>query len=171
MRQLVPLFALLALTACGKEKDTTTITTADGNEVKITSESESNGESGTITFEGKDGEGKITFGDAAAKQGLPLGLPVYPGGEVNGAFMGGNSGDGSAGGMATVVTSDAPAKVVAFYKAEAEKRGLKIETQASSSANMASFTAKGDGNASLVVTATPADNGGTAATIIGGSKN
>ena len=170
MRHLIPLVALLALAACGKEKDTTTITTADGNEVKITSESD-NSESGTITFEGKDGEGKITFGDAAAKQGLPLGLPVYPGGEVKGAFMGGNSGDGSAGGMATVVTSDAPAKVVAFYKAEAEKRGLKIDTQASSSANMASFTAKGDGNASLVVTATPADNGGTAATIIGGSKN
>lgn len=171
MRYLVPFAMVLALAACGKEEDTTTITTADGNEVKVTSQSGDDGESGTITFEGKDGEGKISFGDAAAKQGLPLGMPVYPGGEVRGAFMGGNSGDGSAGGMATVTTGDAPAKVIAFYKAEAEKRGLKIETQASSSSDMASFTAKGDGNASLVVTATPADNGGTAATIVGGSKN
>ncbi|TSB04330.1 hypothetical protein [Sphingorhabdus contaminans] len=170
MRHFIPFAALLALTACGSKEETTTVTTADGQEIKITSDADNNSESGTITFEGKDGEGKITFGDAAAKEGLPLGMPVYPGGEVKGAFMGGSEKEGSAGGMATVMTKDAPAKVVDFYKKEAEKRGLKIESQATSSANMASFTAKGANDSSLVVTATPSDEGGTAVVLIGGAK-
>jgi hypothetical protein len=173
MRHFIPFAALLALTACGSSDETTNVTTADGDEIKIKSDTDSNSDSGTITFEGKDGEGKITFGDAAAKEGLPLGLPVYPGGEVKGAFMGGSDKDGSAGGMATVITKDSPAKIVAFYKDEAEKRGLKIESQAtstSSTSNMTSFTAKGANESSLIVTATPSDDGGTAAVIIGGEK-
>ncbi len=174
MRHLIPLAAILALTACGSNEDTTTVTTADGEEIKITSDTDKNNESGTITFEGKDGEGKITFGDAAAKEGLPLGLPVYPGGEVKGAFMGGSDKDGTGGGMATVLTKDAPAKVTAFYKAEAEKRGFKINTQSTATSDKgetASFSAKGDNDSTLVVTATPNESGGTAAVIIGGGKN
>ena len=62
MRHLIPLAAIMALTACGSNEDTTTVTTADGEEIKITSDTDKNNESGTITFEGKDGEGKITFG-------------------------------------------------------------------------------------------------------------
>lgn len=173
MRHLIPLTIALALAACGKEKDTTTITTADGDEVKITSESGNSGESGTITFEGKDGEGKITFGNAAAKQGLPLGLPVYPGGEVKGAFMGGG-GKGETGGMATVTTKAAPAKVIDFYKTEAESRGFKINTRSTSTTEkgeMASFSAEGSDGSTIVVTATPSEDGGTAAVIIGGGKN
>ena len=92
MRHLIPFAALLALTACGSKEDTTTVTTADGEEIKITSDADNNSESGTITFEGKDGEaGKITFGEDAAKQGLPMGMPVYPGAEVKGAFSGGDA--------------------------------------------------------------------------------
>jgi hypothetical protein len=172
MKHLLTLTALLALSACGSNDETTTVTTADGEEIKITSDTDKDNESGTITFEGKDGEGKITFGDAAAKQGLPLGLPVYPGGEVKGAFMGG--GTGESGGMATVMTKAAPATVVDFYKAEAERRGFKINTRSTSTTEkgeMASFSAKGADGGTLVVTATPAEDGGTAAVIIGGGKN
>jgi hypothetical protein len=174
MRQFIPLAAILALAACGSNDKTTTVTTTDGNEIKITSDTDKNSESGTITFEGKDGEGKITFGDAAAKEGLPLGLPVYPGGEVKGAFMGGSDNDGTGGGMATVMTIDTPAKVTAFYKAEAEKLGFKINTQTTSTSDngeTASFSAKGGDDATLMVTATPNESGGTAAVIIGGGKN
>ncbi len=174
MRHLIPLVAILALTACGSNEDTTTVTTADGEEIKITSDTDKNNESGTITFEGKDGEGKITFGDAAAREGLPLGLPVYPGGEVKGAFMGGSDKDGTGGGMATVLTKDSPAKVIGFYKSEAEKRGFKINTQSTSTSDKgetANFSAKGDNDATLVVTATPNESGGTAAVIMGGGKN
>lgn len=172
MKYLLTLTAIFALSACGSNEDTTTVTTADGEEIKITSDTDSSNESGTITFEGKDGEGKITFGDAAAKEGLPLGLPVYPGGEVKGAFMGG--GTGESGGMATVMTKAAPATVVDFYKAEAERRGFKINTRSTSTTEkgeMASFSAKGADGGTLVVTATPAEDGGTAAVIIGGGKN
>lgn len=172
MRKLTCLAMLIALAACNKDK-TTTVTTSDGKEIKITSDSSSS-ESGTITFEGKDGEGKgtITYGDAASKQGLPLGMPVYPGGQVKGAFMG--SGDsGESGGMATVMTKDAPAKAVAYYKVEAEKRGYAVKTQSTNTTEKGetvSFTAKGKDDSSLVVTATPNEDGGTAVVIIGGSK-
>lgn len=171
MRYLISLAAMLALAACGTDDKTTTITTSDGGEMKITSDGDNSDDSGTITFEGKDGEGKITFGEAAAKQGLPLGLPVYPGSEVKGAFMGG--GDGSVGGMATVMTKDTPEKVIAFYKAEAEKRGLAVKTQTTTTTatgNMASFSADGGNKGSLVVTANLDENGGTVASIIGGAK-
>lgn len=173
MRHLISIAALMALAACGSNEDSTTVTTADGQEVKITTDSDTNRESGTITFEGKDGEGKITFGDAAAKQGLPLDLPVYPGGEVKGAFMGGDAKGGS-GGMATVMTKDAPAKVTAYYKSEAERRGFVIQTQSTTTTDKgetASFSAKGEGDSTLVVTATPSEDGGTAVVIMGGGKN
>ena len=174
MRHLIPLIALLALAACGSNDATTTVTTADGEEIKITSDAENSSESGTITFEGKDGDGKITFGDAAAKEGLPLGLPVYPGGEVKGAFMGGSEKDGTGGGMATVMTDDAPAKVIGYYKSEAEKRGFKINTQSTTTSEKgetANFSAKSVNDSTLVVTATPNESGGTAVVIMGGGKN
>jgi hypothetical protein len=174
MRTAIVLTALLALCACNNDK-TTTITTSDGKEVKVTADGDNSAGNGTITFEGKDGEeGKITYGDAAAKVGLPLDLPVYPGGEVKGAFAGtGGAGQG-AGGMATVLVSAEAAKVIEFYKAEAEKRGFAIKSQSTNTTdkgNTASFSAKGKDDSSLVVTATPAEGGKTAAVIIGGSKN
>lgn len=171
MRAALALTALLALAACNKDK-TTTVTTSDGKEIKITADGNNNSESGTITFEGKDGTGKITFGDAAAKEGLPLGLPVYPGGEVKGAFMGGSAAEGS-GGMVTVMAKDPPAKVIEFYKAEAVKRGFKIESQTTTTTgkgDMASFSAKGDGDKGVMVNAAADQNGGTVVSIIGGGK-
>jgi phage tail tape-measure protein len=85
MRLLVMIICF-AVAGCGGNEETTTVTTADGEEVKITQSKVGSGESGTITFDGRDGEGKITFGDGAAGQPLPLGLSVYPGGEVKGTF-------------------------------------------------------------------------------------
>lgn len=171
MRILFLIPALAALAACSNDK-TTTVKGADGEEIKITTDGDNTSDSGTITFEGKDGEGTITFGDAAAKQGLPLGLPVYPGGEIKGAFMGADGKD-SMGGMATVLTSDAPDKVIAFYKTAAEKQGLKIKSQSTSTSGdrtTANFAAEGAKGESLVVTATPGEEGKTATVIMGGQK-
>lgn len=170
MRAALALTALLALGACNKDK-ATTVTTSDGKEVKITADGNNSSDSGTITFEGKDGEGKITFGDAASKQGLPLGMPVYPGGEVKGAFMG--SGDGSKGGMVTVMSKDAPTKVSEFYKAEAKKHGFEINSQTITTTDqgeMANFSAKNANGDSLMVNASPDQNGGTVVAIMGGGK-
>jgi hypothetical protein len=171
MRIITLLAATATLAACSNDK-TTTVTGSDGEEIKITADGDNNSESGTITFEGKDGEGKITFGDAAAKQGLPLGLPVYPGGEVKGAFMGADGKD-SMGGMATVMTSDATDKVIAFYKSAAEKQGFTVKSQSTSTSGnktTANFAAEGAKGESLVVTATPGEEGKTAAVIMGGQK-
>jgi hypothetical protein len=174
MRPAIILTALLALSACGNDK-TTTVTTSDGKEVKITADGENSSDSGTFTFEGQDGEGKgkVTFGDAAAKAGLPLGLPVYPGGEVKGAFIGqGGAGEGM-GGMATVLTSANADAVIGFYKTEATKRGYEIKSQSTTTTDKgstASFTAKGKNDASLIVTVSPESSGKSAVVIIGGQK-
>jgi hypothetical protein len=174
MRPAIILTALLALSACGNDK-TTTVTTSDGKEVKVTADGDNTSDSGTITFEGQDGEGtgKISFGDAATKAGLPLGLPVYPGGEIKGAFTGqGGAGEG-VGGMATVLTNADAATVIAFYKAEATKRGYEIKSQTTSTTDKgstASFTAKGKNDASLIVTVSPESSGKSAVVIIGGQK-
>lgn len=175
MRPIFILTAIAALAACSNDK-TTTVTTAEGKEVKITTDGSNTSDSGTITFEGQDGEGKgkITFGDAAAKAGLPLGLPVYPGGEVKGAFMGEGAAGAGMGGMATVLTSAEPAAVLAYYKAEATKRGYEIKSQSTNTTDkgtMASFTAKGKDDGSLIVTVTPESSGKSAVVIIGGQKN
>jgi hypothetical protein len=168
MRHLPLLSFLLVLTACGENDNSTTVTTAEGDEVKITTDSDDN-DSGTITFESKDGEGKIVFGDDAVKQGLPLGLPVYPGGDVRGAFMGSSSKDGAAGGMVTVVASATPDKVIDFYKAEAEKRDMTVKTTSTSN-KTATFSAEDGKGATLMVTATEGEDGKTTASIIGGEK-
>ena len=172
MRSLILLTAIAALGACSNEK-TTTVKTDDGKEIKITADGDNSAESGTITFEGKDGEGgKITFGADAVKQGLPLGMPVYPGGEVKGAFSGGDA--KSMGGMATVIASDPPGKVAAYYKAEAIKRGMKVDSESTSKSDkgeMATFTAESADGGNLVITVTPGDDGKTAALIMGGKKN
>jgi hypothetical protein len=171
MRSLIILTAIVALAACSNDK-TTTVKTDDGKEIKITADGGNSSESGTITFEGKDGEaGKITFGADAAKQGLPLGMPVYPGGEVKGAFSGGDT--KGMGGMATVITGDAPAKVAAYYKAEAIKRGMKVKTESTTTSDkgqMVTFTAEGADGGNMVITATLGDDGKTAAMILGGNK-
>ncbi|MBL0924592.1 MAG: hypothetical protein IBJ12_09045 [Sphingomonadaceae bacterium] len=168
MRHISLLSFLLVLTACGGNDDSATVTTSEGDEVKITTDSDDN-DSGTITFESKEGEGKIVFGDEAVKQGLPLGLPVYPGGDVRGAFMGSSSKDGAAGGMVTGVASAAPDKVIDFYKVEAEKRDMNIKTTTTAN-NTAAFSAEDGKGATLMVTATLGDDGKTTASIIGGSK-
>jgi hypothetical protein len=172
MRIIYLLFSTAALAACSNERSTT-ITSADGKDIKVTADSDNDSNSGKISFESEDGEGgTITFGDAAAKQGLPLGLPVYPGGTVQGAFMG-NDGKNSQGGMATVLTSDAPDKVIAFYKSQAEGKGFAIKSQTTSTSDnktTANFAAEGKGGETLVVTVTPSDDGKTAAVIMGGQK-
>lgn len=172
MRVALALTALLALAACNNDKSTT-VTTSDGKEIKITADGSNSSDSGTITFEGENGEGsgKITFGDAASKQGLPLGMPVYPGGQVKSTFAGGDK--DSMGGMASIMTKDASAKVVDFYKAEVEKRGFSIKSQSTSTMNkgtMSNFTAEDANKQSLVVTAIPSEDGGTVVTLLGGGK-
>ncbi len=172
MRSLVLFTAILALSACSGDK-TTTVKTDDGKEIKITADGSNDSESSTITFEGKDGEeGKITFGADAAKQGLPMGMPVYPGADVKGAFSGGDA--KGMGGMATVVSSASAADIVAFYKAEAIKRGMKVKAESTTKSDegeMTMFSAESADGGNLAVTVTPGEDGKTTALIMGGSKN
>lgn len=161
---------VLALAACNKDKSAT-ITTADGKEVKISMPDSSN-EGGTIKMQSADGSGSFTYGANAAKQTLPLGLPVYPGAQVSTAMTG--SQDGKTGGMFTIESKDATAEqITLFYKAQAEKLGMTTENgdvTPLSGANMAGFRAKGADGKSMVLSARPGGpNGETHAMIIIGN--
>ncbi len=169
MRQLVVSAALvLALAACNKDKSTT-ITTADGKQVKITA-TDASDNGGTITMQdGNGGGGTFAYGENAAKQELPLGLPIYPGAQVSTAVTG--SQDGKSGGMFTIESKTGTAQEIAdYYRAEVEKRGFKAEVSGLTGANIAGFRAKGADGKNVVLSARPGGpNGETHAIIIIGN--
>jgi hypothetical protein len=151
------LIAAMALAACGQSEKKTTITTEDGKTVTISANG-NDAENGTATITTDDGD-KVTFGSGPASgKNLPLGIPVYPGAEVKGNITGAG-GDGKGGAMVIMTTSDAPDKVAAFYKAEAEKRGMTSKSSETMIGNMASFSAENDKAEKLVATITPGEGG------------
>lgn len=169
MRVSIALAALLALAACNKEKSTT-ITTADGKEVKITAKDGSN-DGGTVTMQSKEGgTGTFAYGTNAAKQPLPLDLPVFPGAVVSTAMTG--SQDGKSGGMFTIESKTGTAQQIAdFYKAEAEKRGMTVEMIGLTGTNIAGFSATSKNHQSMKLSARPGGpNGETHAMLIVGNE-
>jgi hypothetical protein len=157
------------LASCGGSKETT-ITTSDGKDITI--KQTGDGESATITAKGENGEvGTLTTGAAAAGSALPAGVATYPGAK-NMMTMSGNEG-GKSGGMAVLETSDAPEKVIAFYKAEAARKGLtKDVSETTSNSNgeaMSTYSAKSEDGTGLMV-AVGTKDGKTSITIMGGKE-
>ena len=125
MRNLIP-FALLAAFLAGCGGPTQTVTDSEGNKATISQDG------AKMTFEGKDGEkvdvvskdGKTTWKSnegATMESGgtmteAELGLPLYPGGKTQEGSS--TKVDTPQGSVRTVIltTSDAPDKVVEFYK-------------------------------------------------------
>ncbi len=168
---LLALALPLALAGCGGGKTETTITTQDGQKVTVTKAG--GDENATITAVNDKGEtATITTGNAAAGGKLPGGVGLYPGAKQTANMMGEQ--DGKTGGVAVLETSDAPDKVVAYYKAEAQKLGFTKNVSnmntTSDGKTATTFTAEGaDGKSGIVVTAT-ADGGKTTVTIMGGQQ-
>ena len=154
MKQILPFFVLAALTACSSEP-TTTVTTADGQKAEITQTNP-----GEATVKTEDGTTATFSTGAAASKALPLGVAVYPGAKVT-ANISGSRADGKGGAMVTMTTADKPDKVTAYYKAEAEERGMKIKSNEVMVGNMASFTAENEAGEKIVATATPGGQGQT----------
>ena len=154
MKKLALLFATAALASCGSEP-TTTVTTSDGKSVEVTK----NGQN-EATIKAEDGTTATFSTGAAAAKDLPLGIPVYPGAAVT-ANISGNRPDGKGGAMVTMTTSDAPDKVMAYYKSEAAKRRMTAKVQESTMGSMASFSAENEAGEKLVATATPGGEGKT----------
>jgi len=120
LRPAAPLlFALLA--ACGGDKPDTTMTTQDG---KVSVSTSGDGDSKvTVTATDGDKTAKMVSGGGAKwPESAPAFAAAYPGGTLI-TVMAGNA-DGKASGMATFETTDAPDKVIAFYKDKAAAAGL-----------------------------------------------
>lgn len=169
--------AFLALTACGGN-DASEASKGEGKEVASgsvdTEDGEAqysvrqDGENSTVTVTGPDGQtGKFMSGEAAANF-LPDFAPLYPGAKV----VGGAGGDSSTGkgGMVNFETGDAPEKVIAWYKAAAEKAGLKVAGEMTTP-EMRMVAAQDEASGrSLQVHASAKEGGGSTASLIAGSK-
>lgn len=114
----------LALAACGNKTDTTTIKGSDGETVTIETQKDGEGPTRMEATDDKGAKSVATFGGegAAWPADAPAHAPEYPGAKVT-AVMASDSG-GTKGSIITFETTDTPAKVVAHYKALAEKAGL-----------------------------------------------
>jgi hypothetical protein len=169
--------ALLALAACGGN-DASEASKGEGKEVASgsveTGEGEAqysvrqDGENSTVTITGPDGQtGKFMSGEAAANF-LPDFAPLYPGAKV----VGGAGGDSSTGkgGMVNFETGDAPEKVIAWYKAAAEKSGLKVAGEMTTP-EMRMVAAQDEASGrSLQVHASAKEGGGSTASLIAGTQ-
>lgn len=117
----------LALAACGSSEDSdgdagTTYSTPDGS-VTVTGD-----EDGTTVYRADNGDAQavVKTGKGSA-DALPKGFTAYPGADIT-LSVDGRQG-GKNGGVLMMETSDAPEKVIAFYKKQVEDAGLVIETE------------------------------------------
>jgi hypothetical protein len=145
----------LVLAACGKETDTTTIKNADGETVTIERPTDGDGETRVEATNDKGQKSTATFGGegAAWPADAPAHASAYPGAKVT-AVMASDSG-GTKGSVITFETADAPAKVVAHYKALAEKAGLgEFGTVAAGTMQMFTASDKASGREMMVQAST-----------------
>ncbi|MBB4630405.1 hypothetical protein [Sphingosinicella soli] len=169
--------ALVALAACGGN-DASEASKGEGKKVAsgsvATDDGEAqysvrqDGENSTVTVTGPDGETGTFKSGAGAADFLPDFAPLYPGAKVVGG-AGGDSGSGI-GGMVNFETGDAPEKVVAWYKAEAQKSGLKIAGEMTTP-DMQMVAAQDEASKrSLQVHASAKEGGGSTASLIAGTQ-
>ena len=119
-----------------KDKKTGKLLTMNADDVK----------NGKLTFSDEGTGEKVTFGANSAVN-LPAWLPSYPGSKPEGTFSA--SGSGSEGGMAHFKTSDAGAKVLAYYQEALKSAGFKITSTLSGdsgNSNGGVVTAEDNGN-------------------------
>jgi len=100
-------------------KKTLVVVGDDGQEVTFSASGD--GKNGAMTVQSP--EGTMRFGAAAGKS-APAWVPVYPGSSPQGT-MATQSKDGSSNTF-TFKTSDAPAKVLAYYQDQLKSAGFKI---------------------------------------------
>lgn len=163
MRTGLIALAMLGLTACGGA-DEQVYTGPDGEEVRV-----ERGGDGTTTYRSDDGEATITTGDSGAA--MPAGLPAYPGAQTTGGVNINAAGrDGGSGQISSFQTEDAPADVIAFYRAALERGGYTIAANMDLGETKMISASRADGNGGVQVTATSAGGRGTTVSIISGQE-
>ncbi len=152
MKNFCLISAALLLSACGSG-DTSTVTVDDGKGGKTKITASENGDQSQMTM--TDGNGQtMTASTSAGKANFPAFAPQYPGatiGATSDIEMEGKR-------MLTIeqITTDAPDKVVAFYKDSLEKNGVKV-TMSAMAEGTGSIVAGDETGPSAMINATPED--------------
>lgn len=123
MRSVLTLAATIALAACSSEKSGT-FETEGGEKGEYTVDSDNEGVSATVTT--PEGTATMQSGENV-KADLPDGFTVYPGAKVVSATN--VDSPQSKGALVIMETGDAPDKVAAFYRKQAEAAGIKIDME------------------------------------------
>jgi hypothetical protein len=125
----------LMLASCGKDSDTQVVRGENGEKVII----ETSRDDGNTSIEATNEKGeRVVMNTTAAGATWPADAPpyatAYPGATLTSSMS--SDADGSAGSVLIFETTDAPAKVIAHYKALATKAGLTEAGSITSGANM-----------------------------------
>ena len=155
MRLAIALLPLLALAACGKDTDTHTIKGENGATVTIETQKGADAPARIEATNEKGEKTVATFGGegAAWPANAPAYGAAYPGGKVT-AVMASDSGS-NRGSVVTFETADAPDKVIAHYKALAQKAGLgETGSMAAGALQMFTATDKASGREMMVQAST-----------------
>ena len=130
----------LALAACGGGGDSTTIKGDNGETVTIATDKQADGSTrmDATSATGETATVNIGAEGSAWPANAPAYAPAYPGATVSAVMS--SDANGTKGSVVTFETSDAPAKVVAHYKALVTKAGLG-QTGAMTAGGTSLFTA------------------------------
>lgn len=147
MRSILALGAVLCLCACGSADDKSGADEGDSPAAEKAASPEQPGK---------------------ASHYLPDYAPLYPGAKVT-SGVGGDVAEGP-GGVVTFETSDSPTAVVRFYKAAAEKAGLKSRVEMHMNDVQIYGAEDESGHRSLQVQAKSSESGKTSASIVAARK-
>ncbi|MEZ5710690.1 MAG: hypothetical protein R3E02_15035 [Blastomonas sp.] len=167
MRQFIMVsVGALALAGCGGS-ETTTYTDDEGNKVEVTQSGDGD-EPKEVVIKSEDGDATFRMGGVSTEE-LPFGFEVYPGAQVITSSVG--TSEGRTGGVVAMKTSDSQDKVIAYYKAAAEKRGLTIKAEISSGEmKMLNGEAEGGDKGGFTIQAIKQPDGTQITLIAGGER-
>jgi len=147
MTRLPSLALLLSLAACGGgDHGVASGTVGDGSGNSVAYVVKQEGDGTTTTVRSSDGSAVIRTGDATAAAAFPPGFALYPGAQVVSNMSVESAGDASgAGAIVAFESADTPDRILAFYRAAAERAGYKVESEISAGA-MAMIGGKREGD-------------------------
>jgi major membrane immunogen (membrane-anchored lipoprotein) len=165
MRFFLLIISLILLTACSKSDESVTYKDSEGNDRKINVEDSGDtrtvtSDDGLIRAEGTQGGKNARFPDYA---------PQYPNAKVQSVVdmdMGPAGASGFKSHTITMMTSDSPDAVVAFYKDKVGASGKRIEVMDTQTGPMLIIGGTSMMDAEAVVTAMPISGSATSVNVV-----
>ncbi len=149
------------LAACGGPGEGS-FTNEDGETVDY--DIDSSGEESTFTMRGDDGEEIEINTGTSVEADLPGGFTLYPGATVvSTSNVSVNEGKGT---IVFMTSSDSPAELADFYKAQAEAAGIAINME-NTSATSKMIAGQNEAGDSFTISANATDGGSSAQLMVG----